>query len=143
MSHIHRNALLPFSAEQMFQLVNDVQQYPEYLAGCVDAQIHAQSDKAMTASLRLQKHGISLAFTTQNTLDAPHSIVMALEDGPFDEFEGRWYFQRLDEKACKVLLDLRFSLSSKLSSAAAGKVLDSVGNNMVDAMVKRAKQIYG
>ena len=143
MAHIHRNALLPYSAAKIYALVNDVARYPEYLDGCVATEIHSEDDTHMSATLKLQKRGIKLQFTTSNKLHAPNSIVMALQDGPFDEFEGRWFFQHLDENACKVLLDLRFTLSSKISSVAATKLLDSVGNNMVDAMVKRAKKIYG
>lgn len=143
MAHINRNALLPYSVDRMYQLVNDVACYPEYLDGCVHAHVHEQSHSHMRATLGLEKKGIKLSFTTRNSLDAPKSIIMTLDDGPFDTFEGRWFFQHLDEEACKVILDLQFSLSSKLSSMAAAKLLDNVGNNMVDAMVKRAKQLYG
>lgn len=143
MAHIQRHALLPFSVEQMFQLVNNVGEYPLYLDGCSDTVIHAENASEMKATLVLEKHGIKLEFTTVNTIDAPKSIVLLLEDGPFNEFEGRWFFQYLADDACKVMLDLRFQLTGKLTSVAAGKLLNSVGNNMVDAMVKRAKQIYG
>ncbi len=143
MAHIHRNAILPFSVEQMYVLVNDVASYPQYLDGCSNTIIHEESDTHMLATLALAKKGIKLEFTTRNILDAPKSITLQLDDGPFDQFEGRWFFQHLADDACKVLLDLQFSLSSKISSVAANKLLDSIGNNMVDAMVKRAKHVYG
>ncbi len=143
MAHIHRNALLPYSVEQMFQLVNKVDDYPLYLEGCAEAIVHEQNDTAMKATLKLERRGIKLAFTTSNIIDAPKSIILNLDEGPFTSFEGRWFFQYLADDACKVMLDLQFQLSGKLTSVAAAKLLDSVGNNMVDAMVKRAKQIYG
>ena len=143
MAHIQRHALLPFTVEQMFQLVNKVDDYPQYLEGCSKAIIHAQDNTSMKATLMLEKRGIKLQFTTLNTIDAPKSIILNLDDGPFTQFEGRWFFQYLSDDACKVMLDLRFQLAGKLTSVAAAKLLDSVGNNMVDAMVKRAKQIYG
>lgn len=143
MPHIHKQALLPFSDQQMFDLVNDVAAYPQYLAGCEKVEIFEQSDTAMVAKLHLSQKGIKMAFTTSNELDAPKSIVLNLHDGPFSEFEGRWFFQHLDESACKVMLDLTFTLSNKLTGFAAKQLFDSVANNMVDAMVLRAKQVYG
>jgi len=143
MAHIHRNALLPYSVEQMFHLVNDVASYPSYLEGCAVAEVHEQSESHMLATLGLKKHGVSLNFSTRNIIDAPKSIILQLDQGPFEQFEGRWFFQYLADDACKVNLDLQFRLSSKLTSVAAAKLLDSVGNNMVDAMTFRAKSIYG
>ena len=143
MAHIHRTALLPYSDAQMYALVNDVAAYPKYMDGCVETLIHAQSDTAMEATLKLEKRGIKMQFTTLNQLDAPKTIVMALKDGPFDQFEGRWFFQYLRDDACKVVLDLQFSMSNKMMAVAAKKLFDGVANNMVDAMVQRAKVIYG
>jgi ribosome-associated toxin RatA of RatAB toxin-antitoxin module len=97
----------------------------------------------MVAELALEKRGINMRFTTANVLDAPKSIVMSLQDGPFDTFEGRWFFQRLNDNACKVILDLQFTLSGRIVDVAIRKLFDSVSNNMVDAMVKRAKDVYG
>ncbi len=143
MSHIHRNALLHYTDQQMFDLVNDVASYPEYMDGCMAATVHEQSETSMTATLNLEKRGVKLSFTTTNVLDAPKSIVMNLQDGPFDSFDGRWFFQHLNEEACKVILDLQFSMSNKVAGLAAKKLFDTVSNNMVDAMVQRAKDVYG
>ncbi len=143
MAHINRSALLPYSDEQMYTLVNDVTAYPLYMDGCVHTEVHEQSTEAMLATLYLEKRGIKLQFTTRNQLDAPKSVVMALDDGPFDRFEGRWFFQRLDTSACKVILDIQFDLSSRLAGMATAQLFDGVSNNMVDALVKRAKEVYG
>ena len=143
MSHIHRSALLPYSDQQMFALVNDVAAYPEYLSGCVEAIVHEQTQDAMLATLMLERRGIRMQFTTRNRLDAPKSIVMQLHDGPFEAFEGRWFFQYLRADACKVVLDMQFSLNNRLAAAAGRAMFDAVSHNMVDAMVQRAKVIYG
>jgi ribosome-associated toxin RatA of RatAB toxin-antitoxin module len=143
MAHIHRHALLMYSDQQMFDLVNRVRDYPHYLEGCAAVEVFSETETHMLARLDLEKKGIKLSFTTSNSLDAPKSIIMALEDGPFDEFEGRWFFQRLDDNACKVNLDIQFELSSKLKGIAAAKLFDSVANNLVDAVVSRAKKVYG
>lgn len=143
MAHIHRNALLYFSDQQMFDLVNDVAAYPQYMDGCSSTIIHEQSEATMLATLNLEKRGVKLSFSTKNVLDKPKSIVMSLQDGPFDSFEGRWFFQHLDAEACKVILDIQFSLSNKMTGLAAKKLFDTVSNNMVDAVVQRAKVVYG
>ena len=143
MAHIHRHALLMYSDRQMFELVNRVAEYPLYLDGCASVEVFEQTPSQMLARLDLEKKGIKLSFTTRNSLDAPKSIIMQLEDGPFEEFEGRWFFQRLDDNACKVNLDIQFVLSSKLKGLAVGKLFDTVANNLVDAVVSRAKKVYG
>lgn len=143
MTHIHRSALLSYSDAKMFALVNDVSAYPDYLDGCIKADVLEQTPTLMRATLGLESKGVQLNFTTENVLDAPKSIVMSLIDGPFDAFEGRWFFQHLDDDACKVILDMQFELSNRLTSFAAKKLFDAVSNNMVDAMVVRAKKLYG
>lgn len=143
MSHIHRTALLPYSDAKVFALVNDVAAYPEYMDGCKAAIVHEQNATGMLASLQLERRGIQLEFSTRNIIDAPKSIVLTLEDGPFEHFEGRWFFQHLADDACKVILDLQFNLNNRLLAMAAGKLFDSVANNMVDAMVQRARAVYG
>ncbi|NRB37974.1 MAG: type II toxin-antitoxin system RatA family toxin [Pseudomonadales bacterium] len=143
MNHINRSALLPYSDKQMYALVNNVADYPLYMDGCGATEILEVSDVHMVATLKLEKKGIKMQFTTRNQLDAPKSIVMGLEDGPFESFEGRWFFQHLNENACKVILDIQFSLSSRVKGMAARKLFDAVSNNMVDSVVKRAKHVYG
>ena len=143
MNHINRSALLPYSDAQMYALVNNVTEYPAYMDGCVATQVLEVSDEHMVATLSLEKKGIKLQFTTRNQLDAPKSIVMSLEDGPFESFEGRWFFQHLNENACKVILDIQFTLSNRVKGLAVRKLFDSVSNNMVDSVVNRAKQVYG
>lgn len=142
MAHINRSALVSFSVEQMYALVNNIEDYPLYMEGCAATEILEHNDQLMVATLKLEKKGIKLQFTTRNTLDTPKSIVMALEDGPFESFEGRWFFQYLNDNACKVILDIKFTLSNRVKGMAAKKLFDSVSNNMVDAVISRAKHVY-
>ncbi|MEH6549429.1 MAG: type II toxin-antitoxin system RatA family toxin [Pseudomonadales bacterium] len=143
MADIHRSALLPFPAQDVFELVNEVGSYPDYMDGCVGAQVLSRTEDSMTARLDLSKAGVSQSFTTSNELRAGESIRMTLVDGPFEHFEGLWNFQPLGAVACKVTLDLHFSLTGAVASAAAGKLFAAVGNNLVDALCKRANEKYG
>lgn len=143
MSHIHRTALLPYSVERLFALVNDVAAYPEYMQGCEKAIVHEQNEDAMLATLYLAKGAIKMQFTTKNRLDKPKVIDMQLVDGPFDQFQGQWFFQYLNDDACKVVLDLQFSLNNKAVALAVKKLFDGIANHMVDAVIARAKHLYG
>ncbi len=143
MTTISRSALLPYSADQIFDLINDVNAYPQFMDGCVGAEVLSESDEAMVARLDLSRAGVRQSFTTRNALLRPLEIKLELVDGPFESFAGRWTLLALNEQACKVSLFLSFTLNSSVLSAAARQLLNSAANSMVDAMVKRAKFVYG
>lgn len=142
MKQVSRSALVSFSAEQMFELVNDVARYPEFLPGCSGSRVIESSNEAMVASVDVSKAGISKTFTTSNELVNGEAIVMNLVDGPFKTLKGGWFFTALDEQACKVELKLEFEFSSKMIEMAFGKVFNELTNNMVNAFTQRAKQVY-
>ncbi|KOO03973.1 SRPBCC family protein [Vibrio nereis] len=142
MKQVSRSALVSFSAEQMYNLVNDVASYPDFLPGCSGSRILESSTGAMVASVDVSKAGISKTFTTSNELSPGESIVMSLVDGPFKMLKGGWFFTALDEQACKVELKLEFEFSSKMIEMAFGKVFNELTSNMVNAFTQRAKQVY-
>ena len=143
MRTINRSALLPYSDRQVFALVNDIESYPLYMDGCVGAQVMRSEENLVEARLDLARAGISQSFCTRNRLQ-PHSVIeLELVEGPFRSFSGRWDFTALGDMACKVTLQLEFMVSNALLGAAAGKLFDSVTNNLVDALAKRAKEVYG
>jgi ribosome-associated toxin RatA of RatAB toxin-antitoxin module len=127
----------------MYELVNDIAAYPSYMDGCVWAEVLVRDDVQMVARLELAKAGVKQSFTTRNQLVPGRSIIMQLEQGPFDDFGGDWTFQALGASACRVSLDLHFSMPGRLASAAARRLVQTVGSNLVDALCKRAKQLYG
>ena len=140
MTVIERSALLAHPVEQVFDLVADIERYPEFLKGCVGADILKRDDDEVTATLRLSRAGISHGFTTQNRMQRPHRIDLALVDGPFSHFAGHWAFLALGDDACKTTLQLHFELASGIASVAAGKLFDKVALDLVDAIVNRAGQ---
>jgi len=132
-----------YSTKEMFDLVNDVEAYSQFLPNCSNSKIVSQHDNNMTASLEISKAGIKKWFTTENTFINEDTVLLRLVDGPFKMLKGRWHFQELDAKACKVELELEFEFSSKLVELAFGKIFNDVAKNMVSAFTKRAKQVYG
>ena len=143
MTTINRSALLPYTAQRLFDLVNDIEAYPHYMDGCVGAEVLRRDETLVEARLDLAKGGITQSFSTRNRLVGSEAIVLELVEGPFDYFEGRWGFQALGDAACKISLQLDFTLNSAVLGAAAGKLFEMVTDNLVDALGKRAKQLYG
>lgn len=143
MTVINRSALLPYRAEQLFDLVNDIEAYPRYLDGCVGAQVLRRDEDVIEARLDLARGGIRQSFSTRNRMVAAREITLELIDGPFDYFVGRWDFHALGDAGCKLSLNLEFTMRSGVLGAAASKLFDRVSNNLVDAICRRAREIYG
>ena len=143
MAHISRSALVMYSCQQMFDLVNNISAYPEFIPNCADARCQVLSEHELEGSLLINKAGISKWFTTKNELISDNQINMQLVNGPFKHLTGKWLFTKLDESACKVELKLDFEFSSKMIEMAFGKIFNQVTANMVTAFTQRAKQVYG
>ena len=143
MTHINRSALVPYTAEQMYQLVDEVLQYPNFLPWCSEAVVHHRDAQQVKATVTIAKGPVNKSFTTQNVMSRPHSIEMQLVDGPFKRLHGFWRFDALDAQSCKVSLDLDFKFSNRLVSMAIGPVFNQVANTLVDSFVERARAIYG
>ena len=143
MAAIERSALVPFSAERMFALVNDVRRYPEFVPWCAGAEVLEETDALIEASLRLKRGGVEHRFTTRNTLTPFTAMRLELVDGPFTTFTGDWTFKALGEDACKIGLTLTFQYRGRLATAALGALLSSSADTLVEAFCQRAKALYG
>lgn len=143
MPTISRSALVMHSVDEMYQLINDVLEYPNFLPDCKGSKIVAQDDKTVTASLLVSKGGLSKWFTTKNTLISNEKIQLSLVDGPFKKLEGYWLLTPLSDDACKVSLELEYEFSNKLVSLAFGKVFSHFSGTLVKVFTQRAKDIYG
>lgn len=139
---IQHSALLFHSAQHMYDLVNDVAAYPQFVDNCAAAEVLEQSESHMLARLSLEKAGVKLSFITRNALTPPEQIELQLQEGPFARFNGRWQFTPLREGACKVSLHIEFEMNSAITSRLASGVLESVSHSLVDAFCARADQIY-
>lgn len=142
-THIQRSALLPYPAQALYDLVNDVASYPEFLPWCSASEVLEESEAQIRASLTVAKGGISQRFITRNQLVPGESIVMELEQGPFRQLHGIWHFKALTDKACKISLDLSFDYDGPLIKATLGPLFNQAANTMVDAFCQRAKQLHG
>jgi len=143
MHHISKSAIVPYTPQQMFELVNNIDDYSQFLNWCDSSSILNQSDNQITASVQINQGGLKQSFSTLNTLTPYTSIEMQLLDGPFDELSGEWRFETLGENASKVHLTLQFKFKSMLIDMALSPIFKSIANSQLDAFVARAKYIYG
>jgi len=143
MHNISKSAIVPYSCKKMYQLVNRVDRYPEFLDWCTSTSILNQTEDQVTASVKINKSAFNQSFTTINNLTPNKRIDMQLKDGPFSHLSGYWKFTKLNNSACKVELQLQFDFSSKLVDVAISPIFSSIANSQLDAFVKRAKYVYG
>lgn len=143
MTVINRSALVPYSAQKMFVLVDDINAYPQFLPWCRSSKEHLRDPEIVEASIEISKSGINKTFTTRNTLHNFHLIEMHLVEGPFKSLHGYWRFEELNDAACKVTLDIEFEFSNKILSMTLGPVFSHICNTLVNAFVSRAKEVYG
>jgi ribosome-associated toxin RatA of RatAB toxin-antitoxin module len=140
---ISKNALVPYSATEMFDLVNDIESYSHFLPWCRSSTVLSRDEDMVRATIEIAHGSLHKSFTTCNRLQTNKMIEMRLEQGPFKHLEGFWRFDLLGERACKVSLDLDFEFSNKLIGMAMGPIFSQIANSLVDAFSKRAVEVYG
>ena len=143
MKTLSRSALVNYSAEQMYGLVNDIEAYPSFMEGCVDAKVLNSGDSFVEAKLTLRQSGIEQSLVTRNELHPPSSMIMHLLEGPFKHFEGRWQFDSLGNSGCKVSFHLSFILNNPLLTLTVGKWLEKSVDQQVDVLCRRADALFG
>ena len=143
MTIISKSALVSYSPEDMFKLVDNIEEYSDFLPWCGNATEIFRDENSVEASLLISHSGLNKEFTTKNLNTDFNKIEMHLVNGPFKKLDGVWSFEPLGETACKVSLNLEFEFSSKLISISLGPVFSKLANNLVDAFIKRADAVYG
>ena len=133
---------MPYTAQQMYDVVNDVNLYPEFLPWCANSRIINQSEDCMEASILMKKGKLNHSFTTRNTLTAGEKIQVNLVNGPFKSLAGNWSFIPLSDKGSKIELNLEFEFSNSIVGFLIGPVFTQIANTLVDAFCQRAHQIY-
>lgn len=143
MTTISRHAIVNHTAAEMYQLVANIESYPEFLPWCASTSIISSGDEELEARIDIAYKGVNKSFTTRNRLQKGKTMEMHLVNGPFKHLQGFWRFEALDETACKVLLDLDFEFSNKLIAMTVGKVFSEIAGTLVDSFCRRADKIYG
>jgi ribosome-associated toxin RatA of RatAB toxin-antitoxin module len=142
MAEVRKLVLIEHTAQQMFDLVDDVENYPKFLPWCGGGEVRLRSNAQTLATLHINYHGIKTHFSTANEKEPPFLMRMYLTEGPFRHLEGEWRFTPLGTTACKIEFRLFYEFSSHLLERVLGPVFNHIATTFVDAFVKRAIQVY-
>ena len=143
MPAIHEIRQLPYSAEQMFDLVADVAKYPQFLPWVVGTRVKSDSDTEMVADMLVGFSAIREKFTSRVEKRRPELIRVSYIDGPLRDLDNRWAFRPRGEHACEIEFDVKFAFRNPLLEKIAGQYFDRAFRKMVAAFEKRAAAIYG
>lgn len=143
MLEVDKDILVPYTPSQMYDLVNDIEQYPLFLPWCPKTEVHKRDESIIQATVFVAKGNIQQAFTTQNSLKLDEEVHMQLVSGPFKHLEGWWRFSPRGEAKTKVSFKLQFEFSNKLVQMVFGQVFHKITEKMLQAFVERAEDIYG
>jgi ribosome-associated toxin RatA of RatAB toxin-antitoxin module len=145
MRQIKRSALVAATPQRLFELINDINRYPEFVPGCVAAEVLESSPTEMRARLTVGSGALKASFVTRNRLTPHHEILMELDEGPFKSLNGIWTLTPVIEPGsdvaagCRVALDMSFDLGNRLKDMALGPMVERTAAALVDAFVSRAK----
>jgi ribosome-associated toxin RatA of RatAB toxin-antitoxin module len=143
MRQVSRSAIVPYPPLAMYELVADVEAYPQFLPGCSAARVQSRSEDELVGSLTLARGPLHTTFTTRNRLAPPDQISMQLIDGAFRDLRGEWGFAALGEQGCRVTLELAFEFANPVKDMLLGPAFEGICNQLVDAFVERARRVYG
>jgi len=143
MSSFHKQVNVPYTAEQMYDLINDINAYSTFIPLCTSSEVHEELDHKLRATIKIAKGKIGFGFTTVNTMEKGRSIAMNLENGPFKTLKGIWQFTPLGKDECIISLHFDFDFSNKLLGVALGGLFKQLCDSMVESFRKQAVIRYG
>ena len=143
MAIVEKSVLIERSSAEMFNLVENIEDYPKFLPWCAKTEIDYRDAVRTVATLHISYLSVRSHFTTENGKQYPHVMSMRLVDGPFRRLEGQWDFRALSENACKIEFRLAYEFSSKIFEKVIGPVFGQIADTFVDAFVRRADVVYG
>jgi coenzyme Q-binding protein COQ10 len=134
---------LPYRQDQLFDLVADVERYPEFLPWCTGARIRERKDNVITADLLIGFRMMRERFTSKVTLNRPGGIDVAYSEGPFRYLDNHWKFEPQPDGSCVIDFYVDFEFRSRLLQRMIGVLFNEAVRRMVGAFEGRAKQLYG
>jgi len=143
MSSFRKQVTVPYTAEQMYDLVNDINSYSKFIPLCVLSEIHEEQDHKSRVCIKIAKGKIGFEFTTVNTMEKGRSITINLENGPFKSLKGVWRFTPSGTHECIISLYFEFEFSNKLLGIALGGLFKQLCDSMVESFRKQAVIRYG
>jgi coenzyme Q-binding protein COQ10 len=133
---------LPYTPEQVFDLVADIERYPEFLPWCVGARIRERRDNVILGDLLIGWRMVRERFTSRVTLNRPDRIDVEYTEGPFRYLKNHWVFER-QPGGCLVDFFVDFEFRSRMLQGVIAALFNEALKRMVSAFEKRAQELYG
>ena len=131
---------MPYPARVMYDIVNDVESYPDFLPWCGAARVDQADEYSMEAAILMQAIGLNHWFKTRNRMVPGESIDIALVEGPFKRLQGRWTFTPIDDAGCKIELVLEYEIKRGLAAAVIAPAFSRIANTLVESFCARARK---
>lgn len=139
----HERRILPYTAEELFDLVIDIKHYPEFIPWVRGMRVREKTDKMITADLAVGYKMYAERFTSKVTFTRPHKIHVDYIKGPLKQLSNDWSFMDLPDGKCEVDFYVQFSFKSKIMQSLANQFFDVALSRMINAFEKEAKKRYG
>lgn len=141
MPTVEKTALLPYPSQHLFELVDTVEHYPEFLPWCRSTRVTHRDESVTRATLEIDFRGIRQSFTTENTKSGTERMGLRLVEGPFRRLDGQWTFMPLGDSGCRVSLALDFEAASGPIALLVAPVLSHIAETLFDRFIARAESL--
>jgi len=142
MKSVRKTVLVPHTAERMYVLVDQFEDYPQFLPWCGGAATHERTAESVVAEIHIAYHGVRQSFVTRNQNQPYERIDMQFVRGPFRSLSGHWHFTPLGDIGCRIEFSLDYEFSNQVLEKLVGPIFDKITDSFVDAFVRRADAIY-
>jgi ribosome-associated toxin RatA of RatAB toxin-antitoxin module len=140
MYHISKDLFVFHTAQAMFDLVANIEQYPHFLPWCAHAKVLSREADGctLTGELGIRYWGIEQAFSTHNRHESPHTIYFELASGPFQHLSGEWHFTAMDDTACKIEFRQSYAFSNAWLEKIIAPMFTHISNTLIDLFIQEA-----
>jgi ribosome-associated toxin RatA of RatAB toxin-antitoxin module len=140
MREVKRSALIAESPDRMYELINDIERYPEFVPWCTASRVESRKEGEVVATLTIKRGPLRAEFTTRNLLEPGKRVLMQFVSGPFRVLEGLWTLTPLGDLGCRVELEMRFEFANRVAGTLFAPLFEDTAASLVDAFVKRARE---
>jgi len=140
MREVKRSALIAESPDRMYELINDIERYPEFVPWCTASRVESRKEGEVVATLTIKRGPLRAEFTTRNLLEPGKRVLMQFVSGPFRVLEGLWTLTPLGDLGCRVELEMRFEFANRVAGTLFASLFEDTAASLVDAFVRRARE---
>ena len=138
MKRIHKQEDINIDISTIFELINDVENYPNYLPWCTSTEVDRKSESLLIGKIFVSKSFIRWNFSTKNQIKKNKSIKLELVDGPFDSLDGQWLFSPIDEHNTNVSLEISYKFKSSIIELSIEPIFTSIMNSILESFIQEA-----